>query len=212
MRLAEAKICGLSDRQTVGDALACGAAFIGFVTFPKSSRHILPVDAKPLAKMAAGMARTVSVVVDPDDALLDQVMTDLGPDFLQLQGGESPERCAAIKARGVGIIRAFGISERQDLEQIKPYLDVVDYLLFDAKAPKGATRPGGLGHVFDWTILQGFRSLVPWFLSGGLNPENVAEAVRQTGAPLVDVSSGVERAPGLKDSARIASFMQALND
>lgn len=212
MRRAEAKICGLSDRETVADALAYGAAFIGFVTFPKSPRHILPTEAKPLAKMAAGMARTVSVLVDPDDALLDQVMADLGPDFLQVQGKESPERCAAIKARGVGIIRAFGISEPQDLEQIKPYLGIVDYVLFDAKAPKGADRPGGLGHVFDWTILQGFQCPVPWFLSGGLNPENVAEAVRQTGAPLVDVSSGVERAPGLKDSARIASFMQALND
>lgn len=212
MRLAQAKICGLSDRQTVGDALACGAAFIGFVTFPKSPRHILPVDAKPLAKMAAGMARTVSVLVDPDDVLVNQVLTDLAPDFLQLQGGESPERCATIRARGVGIIRAFGISEAHDLEQIKPYLGIVDYVLFDAKAPKGADRPGGLGHVFDWEILQGFQCPVPWFLSGGLNPENVAEAVRQTGAPLVDVSSGVERAPGLKDSARIASFMQALND
>lgn len=212
MRLAQAKICGLSDRQTVGDALAYGAAFIGFVTFPKSPRHILPVDAKPLAKMAAGMARTVSVLVDPDDVLVNQVLTDLAPDFLQLQGGESPERCATIRARGVGIIRAFGISEAHDLEQIKPYLGIVDYVLFDAKAPKGADRPGGLGHVFDWEILQGFQCPVPWFLSGGLNPENVAEAVRQTGAPLVDVSSGVERAPGLKDSARIASFMQALND
>jgi phosphoribosylanthranilate isomerase len=212
MHLAQAKICGLSDRQTVGDALAWGAAFIGFVTFPESPRHILPADARPLAKMAAGMARTVSVVVDPDDVLLDQVLTGLRPDFLQLQGSESPERCAAIKARGVGIIRAFGISQRQDLEQIKPFLAIVDYLLFDAKAPKDATRPGGLGHVFDWTILQDFQSPMPWFLSGGLTPENVAQAVRQTGAPLVDVSSGVERAPGLKDNARIASFMQALND
>ena len=212
MRLAEAKICGLSDRQTVADALAYGAAFIGFVTFPKSPRHILPADAKPLAKMAAGMARTVSVVVDPDDALVNQILAELGPDFLQVQGKESPERCAAIRARGVGIIRAFGISEREDLEQIKPYLGVVDYVLFDAKAPKGADRPGGLGHVFDWTILQGFQCPVPWFLSGGLNPENVAAAVRRTGAPLVDVSSGVEAAPGLKDSGRIASFMQALND
>lgn len=212
MRLAEAKICGLSDRQTVAEALAHGAAFIGFVTFPKSPRHILPAEAKPLAKMAAGMARTVSVVVDPDDALVDQILAELGPDFLQVQGKESPERCAAIKARGVGIIRAFGISERQDLEQIKPYLGIVDYVLFDAKAPKGSDRPGGLGHVFDWTILQGFQCPVPWFLSGGLNPENVAAAVRQTGAPLVDVSSGVEAAPGLKDSTRIASFMKALND
>ena len=212
MHLSQAKICGLSDRQTVGDALAWGAAFIGFVTFPESPRHILPADARPLAKMAAGMARTVSVVVDPDDVLLDQVLTGLRPDFLQLQGSESPERCAAIKARGVGIIRAFGISQRQDLEQIKPFLAIVDYLLFDAKAPKGAKRPGGLGHVFDWTILQDFQCPSPWFLSGGLTPENVAQAVRQTGAPLVDVSSGVERAPGLKDSARIASFMQALND
>lgn len=212
MRLAQAKICGLSDRQTVGDALACGAAFIGFVTFPESPRHILPADARPLANMAAGMARTVSVVVDPDDVLLDQVLTGLDPDFLQLQGSESPERCAAIKARGVGIIRAFGISQRQDLEQIKPFLAIADYILFDAKAPKVAKRPGGLGHVFDWTILQDFQCPLPWFLSGGLTPENVAQAARQTGAPLVDVSSGVERAPGLKDSARIASFMQALND
>lgn len=210
MGRVEAKICGLKEPQHVLDALTYGAAFVGFVTFPNSPRHILPSDARPLAALAMGGAQTVSVLVDPDDALIEQVLTDLAPDFLQLQGGESPERCAHLRARGVGIIRAIGVAEPADLDKVKPYAGCVDYFLFDAKAPKDANRPGGLGQPFDWDILQGYRAEVPWFLSGGLSPDNVAEAVARTGARLVDVSSGVERAPGLKDSGRIKRFLDAL--
>ena len=212
MTTARTKICGLVTASTLTTALECGAAFVGFVTYPKSPRHLSPLEARPLAQLAHGIAATVSVLVDPDDALLDAVMTDLAPDLIQLQGRETPQRCAQIKARGVKIIRAFSIGESQDLDQIPAFIDSVDYVLFDAKPPAGAARPGGLGHIFDWTVLSGFTCERPWFLSGGLTPENVAQGIRQTGAALVDVSSGVESAPGLKDSARIAAFLAAVNE
>jgi phosphoribosylanthranilate isomerase len=212
MTVARAKICGLVTPSTLTTALECGAAFVGFVTYPKSPRHISPMAARPLAQLALGISETVSVLVDPDDALLDAVMADLSPDLIQLQGRETPQRCAQIKARGVQIIRAFSISESRDLDQIPAFIDSVDYVLFDAKPPAGAGRPGGLGHTFDWSILSGFSCERPWFLSGGLTPENVALGIRQTGAALVDVSSGVESAPGLKDSARIAAFLAAVNE
>jgi phosphoribosylanthranilate isomerase len=211
MAHAQAKICGLKSQDLVDVSIRAGATFLGFMTFPKSPRHLAPVEAGKLAAYAKGRAKTVSVLVDPDDALIDAILSDVAPDLIQLHGHETPERCAAIRARGVGVIKAFGISEPSDLQRAKDYESVCDYLLFDAKPPRDAQRPGGLGAPFDWTILQAFQSQAPWFLSGGLKPENVAEAVWISHAGFVDVSSGVERAPGVKDAALIMRFMQALS-
>jgi phosphoribosylanthranilate isomerase len=207
----QAKICGLTTPDMVTTALDAGAAYIGFMIFPKSPRHIEPLAARPLAEMAKGRAKTVAIVVDPDATLIDQILTDLAPDLIQLHGTETPAFCDVVRARGVGVIKVFGVSEPSDLEAIAAYEPFVDMILFDAKPPKHASRPGGLGEPFDWTILQGFHASVPWMLSGGLNAGNVKEAVRITGAKMVDVSSGVERARGLKDKALIAGFMAALN-
>jgi phosphoribosylanthranilate isomerase len=207
----QAKICGLTTTETVDAALDAGAAFIGFMIFPKSPRYITPSDARPLADMAKGRAKTVAIVVNPDEALIDDIFTNLAPDYIQLHGQEMPDMCDRLRARGVGVIKVFGISTAGDLNPVVGYEDHVDIILFDAKAPKDASRPGGLGEPFDWNILQGFTSKVPWMLGGGLNPANVASACRQTGAKMVDVSSGVESAAGLKDVGLIAAFMAALN-
>jgi phosphoribosylanthranilate isomerase len=207
----QAKICGLTTPDTVAAALDAGAAFIGFMIFPKSPRFITPADAKPLADMAKGRAKTVAIAVNPDAALLDDILNHLAPDYIQLHGQETPQMCSELRARGVGVIKVFGISEASDLIAVAAYEGDVDIILFDAKPPKDASRPGGLGEPFDWTILKGYTAKVPWMLSGGLTSANVAQACRQTGAKMVDVSSGVETAPGLKDKALIASFMAALN-
>jgi phosphoribosylanthranilate isomerase len=207
----QAKICGLTTTDMVHASLDAGAAFIGFMIYPKSPRFIDPKSARPFAQLANGRAKTVAIVVDPDEALIEAVLTDLAPDYIQLHGQETPQFCAALRARGVGVIKVFGISTQDDLMPIVAYVDSVDMVLFDAKPPKDASRPGGLGEPFDWSILQGFKSKLPWMLSGGLNPANVRQACAATGAKMVDVSSGVESAPGLKDSALIAAFMAALN-
>jgi phosphoribosylanthranilate isomerase len=211
MAHAQTKICGLKTPELVDVALDAGAAFLGFMTFPQSPRHLEPAQAGQLAALARGRARSVSVVVDPDDALIDAILSAVAPDFIQLHGHETLERCAAIRARGVGVIKAFGVSGTQDLQHAKSYEGACDYLLFDAKPPPDAARPGGLGAPFDWTILHSFASNAPWFLSGGLNPVNVADAVRISGAGFVDVSSGVESAPGLKDSGLMVRFLAALD-
>jgi phosphoribosylanthranilate isomerase len=207
----QAKICGLTTPAMVHASLDAGAAFIGFMIYPKSPRYIEPKAARALAQLANGRAKTVAIVVDPNDALIEAVLTDLAPDFIQLHGQETPQFCAALRARGVGVIKVFGISTQDDLMPIGAYKGSVDMVLFDAKPPKDASRPGGLGEPFDWNILKGFKSKLPWMLSGGLNPTNVRLACAATGAKMVDVSSGVESAPGLKDSALIAAFMAALN-
>ena len=206
----QAKICGLTHAHHVATALLHEAAFLGFVTFPNSPRHISPTDARPLAKMATGLARTVSVLVNPDALLIDAVLKDLKPDYIQLHGTETPEYCAQLRRRGVGVIKAFGISKPSDLTHLAAYHGHVDMILFDAKPPQNAAMPGGLGHAFDWTILQNLTLSIPWFLSGGLNSANIAQAVAITGAKMVDVSSGVEMSPGLKHDALIAAFMAAL--
>jgi phosphoribosylanthranilate isomerase len=211
MPAIQAKICGLTTPETVAAALNAGAAFIGFMIFPKSPRYITPSGAQPLANMAKGRAKTVAIVVNPDDSLIDDILTNLAPDYIQLHGQETPALCDALRARGLGVIKVFGISSAADLAPICAYEDHVDIILFDAKAPKEASRPGGLGEPFDWNILKDFKSKVPWMLGGGLNAANVAQACRRTGAKMVDVSSGVESAPGLKDNALIAAFMAALN-
>jgi phosphoribosylanthranilate isomerase len=209
--MIQAKICGLTTPETVTAALHAGAAFIGFMIFPKSPRYITPTQAKPLADMAKGRAKTVAIVVNPDEALIDDILTNLAPDYVQLHGQETPAMCDALRARGVGVIKVFGISSAADLEDVKAFEDHCDIILFDAKAPKDASRPGGLGEPFDWDILKDFASDVPWMLSGGLTPGNVAQACARTGAKMVDVSSGVESSAGVKDAGLIAAFMAALN-
>ncbi len=204
------KICGLSTSPTVAAALDAGADMLGFVFFAPSPRN-LPLDAaKALSAQIGDRAKKVALTVDADDAAIETIIAALAPDILQLHGRETPERAAALRAcSGCLVMKALGVSSRADLAAAQAYAPVVDYLLFDAKPPLDATRPGGNGMAFDWSILDGFNPGRPWLLSGGLAPSNVAEALAKTGAPGVDVSSGVERAPGVKDEALIRSFIAA---
>ncbi len=207
----QAKICGLSTPETVRAALDGGAAFIGFMFFDASPRNIAPDAAGRLAAPARNRAKVVAVTVDPDDAALERIMAALQPDLIQLHGKETPARAREIGQRtGAGVIKVLSVSESRDLDAAAAYETVVDHLMFDAKAPKDAERPGGLGAAFDWDILAGRRFERPWLLAGGLDPWNVAEAVSRTRAPLVDVSSGVERGAGLKDPALISAFLDAV--
>lgn len=206
------KICGLSTAQAVDAALAGGAAFLGFVFFDASPRRVTPMLAARLAEPARSAAKIVAVTVDPDDALLERLMADLAPDFIQLHGAESPNRVREIAARtGAGVIKALAVAEAADVAAAAAYDGVADHLMFDAKASAADTRPGGLGASIDWSLLAGRRFTRPWFLAGGLDPWNVAAAVKASGAPMVDVSSGVERGPGLKDPALITRFLGAVS-
>jgi phosphoribosylanthranilate isomerase len=209
--LVGAKICGLSTGETVDAALAGGAAFIGFVFFRASPRHVDPGEAAHLATRARGKARIVAVTVDPDDSLIDRLNDTLRPDLIQLHGKETPARAFEVGERGrAGVIKAFAVSSPEDVDRAAQFDGVVEHLMFDAPPPPAADRPGGLGASFDPSILAGRRFRRPWFLAGGLDPWNVAEAIRHSGAPLVDVSSGVERGPGLKDATLIAKFLEAV--
>ncbi len=202
------KICGLKQEDAVDAALAAGADMLGFVVFDKSPRHVSLAEAASLGARAGAGAVKVLLTVDADDALLAAAIAALGPDFVQLHGAESPERAAAIRAAfGVKVIKAIGIGGTAELDQIDAYDDVADMLLLDAKAPAGSDRPGGHGAAFDWPLLRGLAPKKPWLLAGGLTADNVAQALRETGAPGVDVSSGVESAPGVKDRARITRFV-----
>ncbi len=207
-----AKICGLSTPETVKAAVDSQAAFIGFMFFAKSPRNVTPDAAARLAPPArAANVKVVAVTVDPDDVLLDQLSATLKPDLIQLHGKETPSRAREVAARtGAGIIKVFSVSEPSDLDPARAYESVVDYLMFDAKAPAGFDRPGGTGARFDWTMMKDRRFGRPWLLAGGLDPWNVAEAVQLSGAPLVDVSSGVERGPGIKDPSLISAFLEAV--
>lgn len=205
------KICGLSTLETVRAALDGGAAYLGFMFFPASPRNVTPEAAARLAAPARGKARIVAVTVDPTDAQVDEIARTLTPDLIQLHGKETPNRARDVAQRsGAGIIKVLSVADAQDVAAASAYDGLVDHLMFDAKAPKDADRPGGLGARFDWTLLAGRRFERPWLLAGGLDPWNVAEAVRQSGAPAVDVSSGVERGPGLKDPALITAFLDAV--
>ncbi|MDO8296336.1 MAG: phosphoribosylanthranilate isomerase [Caulobacter sp.] len=209
--MAGAKICGLSTPETVQAALDGGAVFLGFNFFPPSPRFVTPEAAARLVPPARGRATIVAVTVDPDDDLIDRLMAGLKPDLIQLHGKETPSRAREIAARaGVGVIKALPVSEAADLDAARAYEAVVEHLMFDAKPPADAAMPGGLGSAFDWTILSGRRFGRPYLLAGGLDPWNVAEALRQSGAPLVDVSSGVERGPGIKDPGLISAFLEAV--
>ena len=205
------KICGLRRPEEVAAAARAGAVYCGFVFFPKSPRNVTVEEARALALDApVGLAK-VALLVDADDALLDAVTGAVPLDMLQLHGKESPERVSAIRARtGLPVMKAVGVGGPEDLAAIDVYSQVADQLLIDAKAPKEAELPGGNGLSFDWRLLAGRKYWTrPWMLAGGLTPDNVAEAVRLTGARQVDVSSGVESAPGVKDTGLIAEFVAA---
>jgi len=209
--MTQAKICGLSTPETVRAALDGGAAFIGFMFFDASPRNIAPDAAGRLAAAVRSRAKTVAVTVDADDAALDRIVLHLAPDLIQLHGKETPARARQIAQRtGAGVIKVLSVSESRDLDAARDFESVVDHLMFDAKPPRDASRPGGLGARFDWDILTGRRFERPWFLAGGLDPWNVTEAISRTQAPLVDVSSGVERGAGLKDPALISAFLDAV--
>jgi phosphoribosylanthranilate isomerase len=186
-----------------------GAGFVGFMVFERSPRNIALPEAARLAEAIRGRIRIVAVTVDPDDALVDEIARELRPDLIQLHGRETPARVREVAARsGAGVIKAISVSGPEDLASAASFAEVADHLMFDAKLPPGSDRPGGGGSPFDWSILSGRRFPRPWFLAGGLDPWNVAEALRLTGAPLADVSSGVERGPGLKDPALIRAFLE----
>ena len=204
------KICGLKTPEALDVALESGADMVGFVFFPPSPRHLALAAARALGERVQGRAGKVALTVDADDATLAGVVEALKPDLLQLHGVETPERVTALRARfGLPVMKAVPIAERKDLARIELYKKVADRLIFDARAPQDATRPGGLGTPFDWTLLKGIDPGIPFMLSGGLDAGNVAEALRITRAPGVDVSSGVERAPGEKDPDKIRAFIRA---
>jgi len=205
------KICGLKTPEAVAAALGAGASHVGFIFFPKSPRNVSPADAGGLRAAATGRAQAVAVTVDAQDALLDEIFAAMRPDAFQLHGAESPERVAAVKARyRRPVYKAFAVREAADLAAIGPYAGVADRFLFDAKPPRRAPLPGGNGVAFDWSVLSGLPAATEYFLSGGLNAGNVGEALRIARPPALDVSSGVESAPGVKDAARIAAFFRAV--
>lgn len=205
------KICGLKTRETVAAALDGGATHVGFIFFGKSPRNIEPAAAGELATLAAGRARTVAVTVDADDATLDAIEAGLRPDIYQLHGAETPERVAAVKARyGRPVMKAFAISTAADFDKVTPHAGIADRFLFDAKPPKGSELPGGNGVSFDWRLLAALDPGMDYMLSGGLNGANIAEALKQANPPGIDISSGVESAPGIKDVGLIADFFRAV--
>jgi phosphoribosylanthranilate isomerase len=204
------KICGLKTPDALDVALEAGADMVGFVFFPPSPRNLGIEAARALGEQVKGRAKKVALSVDANDAQLDRIVEALKPDMMQLHGRESPERVAAVRSRfHLPVMKALPIETRTDLSPIHLYAKVADWLLFDARAPREATRPGGLGKTFDWSLLENIAPGVPFMLSGGLDAGNVAEALRITSAPAVDVSSGVERAPGEKDPDKIRAFVRA---
>lgn len=208
--MAQVKICGITRPADLSAVAEAGARYAGFVFFPRSPRNLSIGDAAALAAEAPPGVARVGLFVSPDDAALDAVLDRVPLDIIQLHGSETPARVAEVKARtGLPVMKAVGISVPSDLDALWDYGLVADLLLVDAKAPPDAALPGGNGLSFDWRLLAGRRLLKPWMLAGGLTPANVAEAVRLTGASVVDVSSGVEAAPGQKDPALIRDFVMA---
>lgn len=204
------KICGLKTRDSVLAASDAGATYIGLNFFAKSPRYVTFDTARTLALAAPEGVAKVALSVDVDNAFLDQLTAEVPLDMLQLHGHESPERVTEVKARyGLPVMKVVGVSDASDLAQIDVYAKVADQLMVDAKPPKGADKPGGNAVSFDWGLIAGRRWPVPWMLAGGLTADNVAEAIARTGAQQVDVSSGVESAPGVKDAARVRAFIQA---
>ena len=207
------KICGLKTPEALDVALLAGADMVGFVFFPPSPRHVDFEVARPLAARVRGRALKVALSVDADDAWLRASIEAVAPDMLQLHGKETPKRVLAVKSRfRLPVMKAIAVATRDDLACVPDYAEVADRLLFDAHAPRDATRPGGLGMPFEWQLLKNIDPRAPFMLSGGLDPDNVAEAVAITRAGGVDVSSGVERAPGEKDPDKIRAFIRAARD
>ena len=203
------KICGVRTPAILEAASRAGADLVGLMLVPESPRYLTLEEAGALADAARGKIGTVAVLVDPDDALLDRVAEAVRPDLLQLHGSEAPERVAAIKARvGLPVIKAIAVADAGDVAAAKAYAGIADHILFDAKPVPGAVLTGGNGVPFDWRALA--AATAPFALSGGLDPDNVGEAIRLTGATLVDVSSGVEKARGVKDETLIKGFVQAV--
>jgi phosphoribosylanthranilate isomerase len=208
--MVDVKICGVTDESTLDAAIAARVRYLGFVFFAKSPRNIALERAAALAQRARGRALTVAVTVNADDALLAAIAKSVAPDLIQLHGGESPVRTAAARRYAQrGVIKALSVATAADLDEIDAFAPVSDLFLFDAKAPAGAAMPGGNGAAFDWPLLKGLKCPRPWFLSGGLSAENVARAIAESGTTAVDVSSGVESAPGVKDVGKILSFLAA---
>ncbi len=210
-----AKICGINDAAAMRTAVANGAAFVGLVFYPQSPRSITPGTAAKLAAQVPEAVTKVGLFVDPDNALLTRVLDEVPLDLLQLHGNETPDRCADIRKRfGLPVMKGIKVASLDDVDTAKDYSDVVDWLMFDAKAPASMTDslPGGNAVPFDWTLLAGWSWPVPWMLAGGLNADNVATAISRSGTGVVDVSSGVESAPGKKDPAEIERFLEAVAD
>lgn len=204
-----AKICGLSTPETLDAAIAGGASHVGFVFFPASPRHLDPDRAAALAARVPAHVHKVGVFVDPDDPFVTAMTGAARLDAIQLHKA-SPARVAALRSTGVETWAAIAVKTRADLDAAHSLVGAANRILYDAKTPVGASLPGGMGVRFDWTLLDGFRHPLPWALSGGLDAGNIAEAVSRTGARLVDVSSGVERAPGVKSVDKIAAFLQSV--
>lgn len=206
----DVKVCGVKDAAALDAAISAGARFVGLVLAPKSPRFVTLDQAGALAGHARGRIDVVALLVDPDDALLHTVQARLAPDWVQLHGSEGPARTAQARAFAKrGVIKALPIARAEDFAPVEAYAPAADLLLFDAKAPPGADRTGGHGAAFDWRLLSGRAIPKPWMLAGGLTPENVSQAIQLSGARAVDVSSGVEDAPGLKNPDRIAAFVAA---
>jgi phosphoribosylanthranilate isomerase len=204
------KICGLKTEAAMEAALAGGADYVGLVFFPPSPRNVSFATARALAAKARGRAKIVALMVDPDDSLIETVVASANPDMLQLHGDETPERVGEIhRLWGKPVMKAILVEAAEDARHALAYRGTADLILFDARAPRSSTRPGGNGAPFDWCALLGVKDQVPYMLSGGLTPDNVADAIRSTGAAIVDVSSGVEVRSGEKDSALIDRFLRA---
>jgi len=206
----QVKICGINSAPAADAVLRAGADFGGLVFFAKSPRHLSLEQGRMLADRMRGRLRLAALVVDENDAALAAIASQVKPDFFQLHGKETPERTAQIRSRfGIPVIKAIPVSQADDLAKASAYDDVAEMFLFDAVPVAGASRPGGHGAAFDWRILEGRTFARPWLLAGGLNPQNIGRAIAVSGANMVDVSSGVESAPGLKSPDRIAEFVAA---
>jgi len=205
------KICGIATPAALDASIAARADFVGFVFFPPSPRNVTPSDAQALAARTGGRAKKVGLFVDADDRDIADAVQAANLDAIQFHGNETPERVAQVKARFARPVwKALPVASAYDVERALGYHTAADLILFDAKTPTDATRPGGMGLVFDWSLLAGYGHPGLWGLAGGLNPANVGDAIRITGTGLVDTSSGVESAPGVKDAARIAAFCAAV--
>ena len=204
------KICGLSTPETIAACASAGASHIGLNFYPPSPRFVSAHQAEKLSEGAPANLLKVGVFVNPDDAFLQEMVTAARLDAIQLHGSESPARAAEVKARfGLPVWKVLSVETAEDVAKADDYSEAADFLLFDAKTPKGAALPGGMGHAFDWSLLKAYTGPLSWGLAGGLTAQNVAEAIRETGAKLVDTSSGVETAPGIKDTAMIHAFCKA---